>query len=287
MRSDFLNKPYPVILNKWKVISLVSGFIFIFLIVFQPFGITSISSNHKTLILLGYGIVTGIALLFCLFALPLVFKHWFKEDNWTIKRHLIWMVIVIFSIGIGNFFYSITVLNFSFSLKVFLIFQLITTATGIIPVGIISMLKFNRLLKQNLELAQDVNNNLSDKQTGAPKSQAIEIISDNKKDKVSLSESDLLFIQSEGNYIQIVVDNEKKVQKSTIRCSLKSIENQLKDIESTYRCHRAFIVNLKKIKSLSGNAQGLRIKLNSFDDFSIPVSRSLSNDLKERLKNIH
>lgn len=287
MISDFLNKPYPHTLNKWKIVLFVSGFIFLFLLIFQPFGINQIHNERKIFILLGYGLVTGIALIFCQFFLPLVFKNWFKDENWTVKSHLSFMAIIILSIGTGNFIYSIAILHFSFSLQAFLIFQVITLCIGIIPVGAISILKFNRLLKQNLKIALDVNNNLQTKNNKSSKKTAIELLGDNNKDKVILNPDDLLFIQSEGNYIQIVYKKEQKVIKSVLRCSLKNIEAQLKSINDIYRCHRAFIVNLSQIESLIGNAQGLKIRINNYNETLIPISRSLSSDIKNRLNNIH
>ncbi|MNQ90132.1 LytTr DNA-binding domain protein [compost metagenome] len=75
-----------------------------------------------------------------------------------------------------------------------------------------------------------------------------------------------------------------KIYKRLLRNTLSFYEEQLKEDMRFFRSHRAYIVNLTKIVSVSGNSQGYLITLNSKKD-PIPVSRNKGKLLKEALKN--
>jgi DNA-binding LytR/AlgR family response regulator len=70
------------------------------------------------------------------------------------------------------------------------------------------------------------------------------------------------------------------VKKEIIRNSINSIEQQLSGIPYFLRIHRAFIVNLKKVRSKQGNTLGYMIKL-SETEIKIPVSRKNTKDFNK------
>lgn len=60
---------------------------------------------------------------------------------------------------------------------------------------------------------------------------------------------------------------------------MKSVEEQISS-KKILRCHRSYIVNLEKIESLKGNAQGYKLKI--FDsNYIVPVSRKYLNLINE------
>lgn len=100
----------------------------------------------------------------------------------------------------------------------------------------------------------------------------INISSSLKKESLSFYANDLLFATSDGNYVFFYLSKNNKIQKVSIRNSISNIEDQLKQIPFYFRCHRAFIVNLNKIKSKRGNAWGYTLRLENCEE-KIPVSR--------------
>jgi len=58
------------------------------------------------------------------------------------------------------------------------------------------------------------------------------------------------------------------------RLPLKDFEIQLKAYPYILKIHRSYIVNLKAIKFISGNAQGYVLHLKNYPQKTIPVSRS-------------
>jgi DNA-binding LytR/AlgR family response regulator len=63
---------------------------------------------------------------------------------------------------------------------------------------------------------------------------------------------------------------------------LKDIENQFSDIQQLFRCHKAFIANIEKVKGASGNAKGYFLTLHDIEE-KIPVSRSNIEAMKKCL----
>ena len=74
--------------------------------------------------------------------------------------------------------------------------------------------------------------------------------------------------------------DENKLKKVTHRVTLLSFEIQLKEVFSLVRCHRSYMVNLNKVKNISGNAQGLKLELINHSEI-IPVSRKYIPIVKE------
>ena len=60
------------------------------------------------------------------------------------------------------------------------------------------------------------------------------------------------------------------------------MEKQLAACPGFFRCHRMYLVNLAHVHWVSGNAQGLKLHLTDLEE-AVPVSRSLTNTIKEKL----
>ena len=95
--------------------------------------------------------------------------------------------------------------------------------------------------------------------------------SDNEKDHLAVALDDLLYLQSQDNYLSVVHVGEKGLQAPLIRSSLKRIESLGEP--GLLRCHRSFVVNLGRVRRCEGNLHGLRLLLEQ-GDRAIPVSRA-------------
>ncbi len=90
--------------------------------------------------------------------------------------------------------------------------------------------------------------------------------------ELTIDEKDFLCVQSMENYCTFYFLEENSVKKVLIRISLSNALQQI-ETDSVKKCHRSYIVNLRKVKDLKGNAQGYKLILPEID-FEIPVSRS-------------
>jgi DNA-binding LytR/AlgR family response regulator len=117
------------------------------------------------------------------------------------------------------------------------------------------------------------------------KEELLSLISENDKDKLALKPEELLFIESADNYSNVVFYRNNKIHKQLLRGSLKRLESQI-SFPYIVRCHRSYIVNLKLIHHIKGNAQGYRIEFKNNLSDTIPVSRNYSKALFERLESL-
>ncbi|MCD4835111.1 MAG: LytTR family transcriptional regulator [Bacteroidales bacterium] len=271
---SYLKQPFPKLESKWRLIILISLFVALFLIVFQPFGIHLMDNKNKIIILSGYGLVTFISLVINLILIENIFPKVFSEKNWTIAKEFAWLIWIIFSIGLGNAFYTNYLINyFTFNLMFFVNFQLITIVIGTIPTTILIISKQKYLFRKNLNSANDLNKSLDQIKTGINKNQLIRFYADNEKDFIEFDINNFYFIESSGNYIEIYLLYEDKIIRKTYRSALKRALNFFNTIPEIVQCHRAFIVNTNKIISAKGNSQGLRLSLENCNN-EVPVSRN-------------
>lgn len=280
MIKEYLNQPYIRIDNRWKLIVFISLFIALFMLLFQPFGLSAYKSSYKDLVLLGYGGVTFVILAINLFVVTYLFKKWCS--TWTVGKQIVWLWWIIFTIGTGNYIYSSVIFPMFVGVKGFMMFQLLTLIIGVFPVIALTLISYNIKLSQNLKTAAQVNNLLIDKPTRPQTEQLVVLAADNGKDKLEVELSDLIYIESVGNYIQAIYYHEKKITKMLLRGTIKRMEEETQQQANLVKCHRAFIVNLDYVERVKGNSQELRIVLKNVDG-EIPVSRNNAQKIKNAL----
>jgi DNA-binding LytR/AlgR family response regulator len=151
---------------------------------------------------------------------------------------------------------------------------------GIIPVVVLTIVRQNLKLSQNLKSAQEFNSNLN-REKDVREDERICLIADNEKDRFETGLSNLIYIESTGNYIEIFYVLDDKLKNTLLRSTLKRTGEQLQQYTSIVKCHRAFLVNIDKIRLVKGNSQGLRLALINTET-EIPVSRNYTKDLKDK-----
>ncbi len=285
--STFINQPYPFIDSIGKKIFIIFGvgiFVALFLIIFQPFGLDYYKHPNKIYVLLGYGVVTIAILSVIDFILPLLFRTYFSEKNWTLKKELIAILWIIPTLGLGGQFYCYMIGLSPLNIHIIIKFQLHTFLIGIFPIVFLKILAYNHLIKQNLKRASELNNNLKSIQNlhhQIPlEEQEIKLIAENQKSTFNVKTSDLLFMTSLDNYIEIHWKQQNKIRKTLFRSTLKRVEQTFADYPSICRCHRTYIVNIFNIKNINGNAQGYKLEM-KYVNYEIPVSRNNWKKIKE------
>lgn len=308
---NFFKKLYPfqdLSLKNGLTYCYVGIFVSLFLIIFKPFGIDYWITENKILKLIGFGavtILTGIVLK--VIVVNVITAK--QKDNWKVYQEIISIIVMLICIAICNLLYLniLHVSSFSFSHLLSSVFY--TCLIGIFPVILSVLYKYNHFLKLNTKEAQLIENeiqiNLEQKTKVAfiplfednlniPKSpekdeepQAVIIDkltlkSDNEKDCLEITADNLLYIESMDNYCSIVFNENDKKKKVLLRSSLKRME-QFISVTYIIKCHRAYLVNLKQVIHIEGNAQGYRLTLNNVEE-TIPVSRNFGKTILEQVK---
>lgn len=281
---DYARKPYPVSLSRWAIILVISPFISIFLVIFQPFGLQYLESDRKSLLLAGYGLVTFVVLSIDLFIVPFIFPSVFKEERWTVLREIILLIGIVITIAIGNYMYSILLSIVSWvGIKGFIIFTGFTLCISIIPIIGVIVISHNAMLRKNLNAAIQLNQVIMEKKGGGViHNDNLVITSENKNQKIETPASNLICIESEGNYVNTWFLEEGKIVRLLIRNTIKNIETQILEAGNMFKCHRAFIINLSYVEKVMGNSQGYRLMIKYLDK-EIPVARNYSKSFREAI----
>jgi len=274
-----LSDPYPFTYScrgNIIVILLISVFVTGFLIVFEPFGLQGVREDYKIMVFGGYGLVNLLILSFNLLVLPRILPGLFNERRWSVLYQVLFLVWIVFTIGLGNFVYSKIMFGFPANgVRGILLFQFYTLVIGIFPIILITITNYNRLLKRNMARAAEMKLAFSSgEDRGIKSGSMIAITSASKNEDISINPQNFLFAGSEGNYVQFVWKNEGDIEKTLIRTTLTRAEEDLRSVSPpVVRVHRSFLVNISHISDVKGNAQGLVLQLKD-SDLSVPVSRN-------------
>ncbi len=197
-----LNQPYPLCISRGRnlrIAILISLFVTLFMIIFQPFGLSELPDRSGTPILAGFGLMSFLVL----FANLIIIERFFKEEKWKVYKELLWTMWIIFSIGIANFFYTTYFINFNVSiLQVFIKLELYTFAIGIFPVSALILFRYQYLLKSNNFSANEIDSHLSEnliRLAAMNDEKTITLGSSNSKENVEINPYFIKYIESKGN----------------------------------------------------------------------------------------
>ena len=263
--------PRPVLRSLF--IAVLSGlFIALFLLYFEPFEVNLYSNENKVFQLLFYGCITTIVLVFFLYIFPLLLPNLFSDKNWEVRHQMIFNLVILLVIATFNGIYSNYINSLPFNFYHYWLILSRTFVLGSIIIAFITFLDYHLKVKSNINLAANI---LEDKKEfpKAPKEATHQISTDLKNETLSFIENDFNYAISDGNYTDICFLDENTLKRVTYRVTLLSFETQLKEASSLIRCHRSYLVNLNKVKNISGNAQGLKLELINQSE-TIPVSRN-------------
>jgi len=146
-----------------------------------------------------------------------------------------------------------------------------------------------RFLKMEIEELQNLNVILEAEQQALRS----KLLKDNATDKITLhgdsreslivNPLDIMYVESVGNYLNIVYFNDSDLCQKRLRSSLKEIEDTLEAFPFMVHTHRAFLVNINFITQVTGNSAGYKISMFSTDRV-LPVSKANVAMFREKIK---
>ena len=275
--KNILNSRYDLLKSKifrYLFVFGGSGFAFIFLWIFEPYGLYNLTINEK---ILAIGLYAGIGLV-------LMLVHFFVLQSLVIKDYTViktigWIILSFIIIGtsssiINSYLYN----NGQFNLKGFFYFQGIILSINIIPVSIFVLIHYNITLNKRLKVASNINSSLDKRADSKINHKPIVLNSENKKEGFSVEIDSLIFICSVDNYIDVFFFANNIVEKRMLRYTLSGVEKDNSDVSEIFRCHKSYIINKRKISSITGNAAGYKLILLGYNT-PIPVSRKWNKDI--------
>uniref|UniRef100_UPI00404B1B69 LytR/AlgR family response regulator transcription factor n=1 Tax=Fulvivirga sp. TaxID=1931237 RepID=UPI00404B1B69 len=277
-----LNKPHPFIFNAYSVL-IPSVVTFMVLLILRPFEFSTFTNKELILLSAVFAVLVGSIILITVLLVKKALQNTI-EENWTVKKEifLILFVLVMISLVIFTLF---LILNPEANwLNIFNLVVVRTLAISFFPVLILVLYEQNHYQKIQRRQAEQLNQELLKKQHLVAQetnkvnhpSKAV-LVAENEKIALQIDPMDLLFVKSEGNYVEVFYRQNGKIHKELIRNSLKAIEEQL-SVSVFFRCHNRFLINLHHIQKVEGNARNFELALANIEE-KIPVSRGKSETL--------
>jgi hypothetical protein len=281
-----LNQPYPFNNNfkhNVKTIGLVAMGFVLLVLYFQPFGINFLKSEHDGYFVLGAGFMSAGTLFANTLILPGIMPKVFDSLKWTIRKEMVWNVWLFSNLFVIFSLMAWFVKQIEFTdLPVFR-----TGALALLPLVLFNLISYNHSLKDTVVNALDNSRKhwfREDKPEIAVKHD-LKLSAENGKDVFSARMEDILVFHSSGNYIEIFwLENQIK-RKKLFRQTFAFVEQYMKDKPDFKKCHRCWMVNLKRVEALSGNSKGYFVEINKLG-FKIPISRNYISNFRELLSRI-
>lgn len=280
-----MSQPAPVNGKPWLSVLLCVAIVIFILAIFEPFNFR-LNSLGQVWVLVGFALLTMLVTSIAFVLLPKIFKRFYNPDKWTTGKSLLNNVFFLIIMGIGvvcyDYFIVMKQLPEYFPMG-FLVDLLAALTIGIIPLSIITIITQNNALKRNLNSSKEINQILSERIKISPIKEDLITLNKSTKESISIRPEDILYMESEGNYVNVHYRQDEKVTYKQIRSTIKQMEETLQNHPMFIRCHRAFIVNINYISNAEGNAQGYQLTLSNVP-LEIPVSRTYLKNIKDALQ---
>lgn len=282
-----LNKPHPFIFNRYSVV-IPASITFFLLLVLKPFEFAEFSTDK----LLGrsalFGVLVGVTVMASVAIIKTIFPKTI-DKKWTVGKEMLLILFVLANISLVVFAVLLWLNTQTDWSSLFYKVVIRTFAIGVFPVLLLVLFEQNYYERKKRQEAEKINAELAKKQAEQDKeirvpdaSPKLILAAENKKVALQIAPTDLYFVKSEGNYVEVFYRQNQKIHKELIRNSLKAIEDQLPSSQF-FRCHKRFLINLIHLIKVEGNARNLELNLENIEQ-KIPVSRTKSEALLKHFR---
>ena len=278
----FLNSTIPgYLLGKYQLIGTVTFtvlFALVFLLIYIPFSETAWFELGASVLFertIAYG-CTAIVFLSCSRRIMYLSKRLFAMKVWG---YILWCIA---EIAIICAMYSWATINLVGNTEngwweIFGHSLLYGTISLGVPY-VISGMYFAIIDKNNTIKVMNYENVVTDE---APKpstqTQRITLFDNSGSLKLSVSPDNLLYIESDDNYIKVwYTDVKGELKQYMLRCRLKTVEESFKDC-GLVRCNRKYIVNIKKVATLRKEGDTYYLDLACEEIQPLPITKTYTD----------
>ena len=267
-----LNEKLPrYLLGKYQLIGTVTFsvlFALVFLNIYIPFSDTAWFGLGDSVMFLLTVVFVAVAILILICSRIIMYKTR-NIFSLTYASYTIWCLLEI--AAVCSFYtwltLDITAVSNEPVMKIFVRSLLYGTIAIGIPY-LISGMYFAIIDKNNTIRLMNYENVVTDEPAKAEsQNQKITLFDNSGTLKLSLNPENLYYIESDDNYIKVwYTDSKGELKQYMLRCRLKTVEESFKG-SALVRCHRKYVVNIKKVSMLRKESEGYVLDL---DNESIP-----------------
>jgi len=277
--KTYIKQPYPFYYEELKkvlfILCCLAIVSFLFTYLFEPFNVNV--AEHKINSL-------WIVVLHSVIPIPIAFVYVYflkksvkKIENWTLGKEFLHLALILFLIGLASFLIRDLIYSNPDNWSFRYLWEEIrnTFLVGSLLLIIILPLNLERLIYKHLSVLKKLPTNQQNKKD---LNTVAQIQTPIEEEKFDLDTQNFLYSKVDGNYLEIYCNASGGFEKHFKRLTLKEFEDQLSAFPFIFKVHRSYIVNLRAIDSISGNAQGYALTLKVYTQGTIPVSRSRIQD---------
>lgn len=277
--TDKLNQFVILLKVNLRLLLSISLGIFIFVLFFEPFPLDQFEFNSRLQLIAGLAVIIFLSMVLVRVFFPwLINKHFQEREEAHFSEFAHSFVMLL-----------ISALSFSFYLRY--VGQVDITFHIMFKVIILCLSPplllrlhddFRNMQKQNENLKKEKKKirDEADLCKDNLETKSIELVSENRTDKVAFIVSDIVYAKSADNYVEIVFKENDIFKKKLIRNTLKNIELQLSPFSTFMRCHRTCLVNIRFVNKLGKNYNSQWVSILGSEE-TLPVSRQYLLQLKE------
>lgn len=266
-----LRQPLPKYLtSKHNIVRLVvftAVFALVFINIYAPFGVET-WYNVTRLELFFYSslvILTGVMVVV---VSRIVLFYTSLKVQLTVFQYVIWVLSEVLLMAVFYTLYEKLFLGDARSAELVLKNSVQNTALVLILPYSVLWLYFSyvdkKLQIQDLKLQG---------QTGSePTGSMVSFYDEKGIMQLSLKISDLLLVESSGNYVTIVYLKKGKPARFLLRTTMKQLEAMLSG-KGVVRCHRSFMVNFEQVRLMRKGKNGLVLEIGTDEVIEVPVSK--------------
>lgn len=262
----------------------------------QPFNIDKIEEGRIFFIICETSL-SLVSSLFSYLLLKYVWRMEFKEKTPAAYRHKECIILYLINIPILSVF--ILLFNSWYlgqpvewgELKFYLLD--VTCISAVLYIGSFLRIR-NQVLKEELDDIKAINALLEERQVKLEEEMKETATQPANEEKCTFTgqynnaclevlPADIVYVESMANYADICYLQDGVLHHNTLRLTLKVIKETLHDYDFLVQCHRAFLVNLNFVVSLSKESTGYTLQIFGTEK-QIPVSRSNTPLIKEKLQ---
>lgn len=279
MIAKIFRKPHPFIFNAYSII-IPGGVTFLIIALLAPLQYQEMDGLERSLNGAWIGLLVSATIFGSVQGLRKVFPQFMAEEEWTLGREILLYLIIVLMI-IGTLFCSFYQwYSGNSSMAYFLIHTAgLTLIFSIFPILILVLFEQYSYQKRQLKQAQQLTHLLKAENHSLKSGKLSPIIlkAENGKVALQLPPSELIYLKSDSNYVEVFYGLGESYARKLIRNRLKYLEEVL-PANHFFRCHHRFIVNREQIIRVEGNARNLSLVLKGVD-FKIPVSRAKATSI--------
>jgi len=265
--------------NLKKTAGILFGVIFAFLMLYKPFGVYEPELKYNYLLICILHALSPSFIVYIYFGLLSYYRSVRRHpQEWTLFQEYYQLLIVMFLIGVASFLMRNFIYNNpdNWSLRYF--WEEIRNCYLVGSLFYVDLLLASFYFQSKAMPEHILQASPTFRKNTVKEISAIElfIYTKVKQDDFSFNPNDLLFAKADGNYVELTLSRNGRLTTELKRISLRQLESNLADYPFLFRCHRAYLVNMRQIENVSGNSQGYLVSFR-LPAGKIPVSRAQLN----------